>query len=120
MATIKGPDFTKKNKTALVMRFPDGDGGAFDLSVYPPTKGTWDAVSALAPVMDGLYSGDVDPEDFDMDAALDVVAKAMSSNSDFRRFSRSDLEDIGFDLEDIGTFIGAYIVFVAELVKEKN
>ena len=120
MATIKGPDFTKKNKTALVMTFPDGDGGSFELEVYPPTKGIWDAVSSLAPVIDGLYSGEIEADEFDMDDALEVVAKAMSLNSSCKKFGKGDLERIGFDIEDIGTFIGAYIVFVAELVKAKN
>ena len=120
MATIKGPDFTKKNKDALLITLPDGEGGSFELSVYPPTKGIWDDVSALAPVMDELISGSMEPEDFDMGAALDVVARAMSLNSSYRRFDAAELERIGFDIEDIGTFLGAYIFFVSELVKVKN
>ena len=120
MAIVKGPDFTKKNKDVLCMRLPDGEGGGFDLSVFPPTKNGWDAISAIAVAIDGVMTGETDAQDFDMDAALDAVAEVMSNNTAFKKVDREMLNLIGFDLQDIGTFTGAYIEFVAGLVMEKN
>ena len=44
----------------------------------------------------------------------------MSHNTDVRVITGDYLESIGFDLSDVGDFIGLYTYFVSELVDSKN
>jgi len=120
MATLKGPDFSKKDRDVLLVTLPDGDGGGVDVPVLPPTKGIFDKMRALAEAIDSVTDGSMEASDFDIGMALDACAEAMSRNTHYRRITAQDLELAGFDIEDIGTFCAAYILFIAQLVEAKN
>ena len=120
MASIKGPDFSKKDRDVLLITLPDGNGGGFDVAILPPTKAIMDAITALASAIDDITQGNTAPEDFDMDMALDVCAKAMSRNTQYKGITAEMLNLIGFDIEDIGEFIAAYILYITALIESKN
>lgn len=120
MGSIKGPDFSKKDRDVLLVTLPDGEGGGFEIAVLPPTKGVFDALKELAGAIDDITEGRAEAEDFDLGMALDVCAKAMSRNTRYRKITGEMLELAGFDIEDIGIFVGAYILFISQLVEAKN
>lgn len=120
MGIIKGPDFSKKNRDVLLVTLPDGNGGGVGIAVLPPTKAVFDSIKALAGAIDDVRDGKMEYEDFDMALAVDVCAQAMSRNTEFKKVDAAMLDEIGFDIEDVGEFIAAYILFIATLVEQKN
>ena len=120
MTMIKGPDFSKKDRDVLMVKLPDGAGGSVEIAVLPPTKNVLDKVKALAEAIDAVTTGDMEPQDFDIAMAVEVCAEAMSRNTRYTKIDADTLDDIGFDIEDVGEFIAAYITFIAALVEAKN
>lgn len=120
MASIKGPDFSKKNRDVLLIKLPDGQGGGFDVAILPPTKAIMDDITRLAEAIDAVTGGEMEPDDFDLDMALSVCAKAISRNTQYKKVDAEMLNLIGFDIEDIGEFIAAYILYITALVDSKN
>ena len=137
MTRVQGTDYTKKDRDELVIRLPNAhtrprgawqrlkralgavDDG-FELSIRPPTKRVHDELAAVAGTFDDLAAGKLEAEDVDLGKMLATVACAMSNNSQGREVTPGFLESIGFDLVDVGEFIGCYIVFMSELVEAKN
>lgn len=119
MATVIGTDYTRRKKDVLVVRLGDED-DPLELRILPPTKGIYDAMVTVAGYVDQAASGTLDYESFDMSDVLELVARAMSNNSDMRVITPDYLESVRFDMSDIGDFVGLYTFFLTELVKGKN
>ena len=119
MAEIRGTNYASRNKDVLVITLGSED-DSFDLKILPPTvdinKGLVEVAGWLADAADGT----IDYDSFDMDECLALVANAMSNNTDMRRITCDYLNGIGFDMSDIGDFLGLYVFFVTELMKGKN
>ena len=120
MAIIEGTNYAKREKSVLRIILPDGDGGELPLSVLPPTKGVNDALMGLAEALDRVNDGSMEEDDFDLGQAYSTVSKAMSRNVERRKVTPDELEEMNFDIEDVGDFIGSYIFFMSELVRAKN
>lgn len=132
---VQGKDYTKKDEDVLVIKLPDAAGptgwerfkrwlgvsdDGFELSILPPTKRLYDSLAELAAGMSGVADGELEAEKFDLDGALSTVASIMSRNVEGREVTPAMLDDMGFDLEDVGEFIGSYVFFIQELVEAKN
>lgn len=119
MAEIRGTDYSNRNKDVLVVTL-GSENDSFDLKILPPTvdinKGLVKVAGWLAEAADGT----LDYDSFDMEECLHLVATAMSNNTDMRRITADYLNGIGFDMSDIGDFLGLYLFFVTELMKGKN
>lgn len=118
MATIKGPDFTKSKRDVLLVTIPDGEGGGVELALKPPTKRAYDALASLAKSIADILEGEAAADDFDMSAAIGLVAQIMENNTAYRKVDAEDLMDMGLD--EIGEFVAAYMTFIAHLVESKN
>ena len=129
---IEGKDYTKSKDDVLVIKLPDttepglaermrrffgASDGAFEVSILPPTKKLYDE---LAEVVEALSKLEDEDSEFDLDGAVSTVSRLMSRNAEKRQITPQQLEDMGFDIEDIGEFIGSYLFFVNELVQGKN
>lgn len=120
---IRGTDFTKRRKDCITFTLPEGPGSedGFEIGVLPPTKRIYDGLADIAGMIDRWTNGeDFDADGPDMDAMLETVANAMSHNVQMRRVTPQFLDDIGFDMSDIGEFVGAYLYFISQLVDAKN
>lgn len=132
---IEGKDYTKKADDVMVIRLPDTaeptfgervkramglSEAGFELSILPPTKRLYDELTSLTGSLQAALERGSDGEGFDIGSALETVAHLMSRNAERRAVTSEMLEDMGFDLEDVGEFIGSYIFFVNELVASKN
>lgn len=139
---IEGKDYTKRSDDIMVIKLPkpepsgawgrfkrwlgvDDDG--FEVSVLPPTKGLYDRLGELAESLAAIGESDLgngDPEaenpSFDLGRAVETVAAIMSRNAEKRVITPQMLEDMGFDIEDVGDFVGSYVFFINELVRAKN
>lgn len=120
MAIIEGTNYAKREKSMLRITLPDGEDGEKTISILPPTKGVHDALMSLALALEQVDGGEMDENDFDLEKAVYAVAKAMSRNAEHVTITPDDLESMGFDIEDVGDFIGSYLFFISELVKGKN
>lgn len=116
MTEYRGPDFSTRKKDVLVINL--GDDG--ELKLLPPTVEIHKGMVEVAKVVEQATEGTLDYSDLDMGEYLRLVAAAMSHNTDMRRITPEHLEAIGFDLSDIGEFLGGYIFFVTRLVEGKN
>ena len=132
---VEGKDYTKQKDDVLVIKLPDleqstmgerirrflgmSDGG-FEVSILPPTKGLYDELTKLVNGISDVGDGKLEAEEFDLDGALSTVARLMSRNVERREVTPHQLEAMGFDLEDVGEFVGSYIFFVNALVTGKN
>ena len=110
---IKGTNYAKRRKDVLVVTLGTEE-DSFELRILPPTKGVHDGLVAVAGYVADAAMGKAASSD------LDLVAAAMSHNTDVRVITGDYLESIGFDLSDVGDFIGLYTYFVSELVDSKN
>lgn len=122
MAEFIGADFTKRKKDVIKITLPveEGSDEGFEVSILPPTKRGYEAMSHIAGILVKWGDGDLEAADFDMQAILESVAEVMSHNLQMKRITPEFLDSIGFDLTDVGEFVGSYIYFVMQLVEEKN
>lgn len=58
-------------------------------------------------------------DDADIDLTLEVVADAISSNREGRKFTAEDVEEL-FDVADLVAFQEAYSRFIDEINNQKN
>ena len=116
---IKGTNYAKRRKDVLVVTLGTEE-DSFELRILPPTKGVHDGLVAVAGYVADAARGNAASSDLDLGRCLDLVAAAMSHNTDVRVITGDYLESIGFDLSDVGDFIGLYTYFVSELVDSKN
>lgn len=132
---IEGKDYTKKSDDVMVIKLPDMEEpslmervkrslgmseGGFEVSILPPTKRLYDELTAVTDNLQKALDEDSDGTGFDLDSALVTVAHLMSRNAEKREVTPEMLDDMGFDLQDVGEFIGSYVYFVNELVVSKN
>ena len=132
---IEGKDYTQCKDDVLVLRLPDVSepgvwerlkralgmsSAGFEVSILPPTKKLYDELAEVVDSISKAADGDIEAEDVDLGHALGVVSRLMSRNAEKRAVTPQQLEDTGFDLEDVGEFIGSYVFFVNELVRSKN
>lgn len=122
MAEFIGTDFTKRKKDVIKITLPveEGSDDGFEVSILPPTKRGYEAMSRIAGIIAKWGDGDLEAEDLDMGEMLESVAEVMSHNLQMKKITPEFLEGIGFDLADVGEFVGSYIYFVMMLVEEKN
>ena len=122
MAEFIGTDFTKKKKDVIKIILPveEGSDDGFEVSILPPTKRGYEAMSHVANVIAKWGDGDLEAEDLDFGTMLKSTAEVMSHNREMKKITPEYLESIGFDLADMGEFVGSYIFFVMKLVEEKN
>ena len=120
MAIIEGTNYAKRDKNVLRIVLPDGEGGELTLSILPPTKGIHDSLMALARAMDQVDEGEMDDADFDIEEAFVTVAKCMGHNTEQHKVTPDFLDEINFDIDDVGDFIGSYLYFMSRLVMAKN
>ena len=116
---IRGTNYAKRRKDVLVVTLGTED-DSFELRILPPTKGIHEGLVAVAGYVADAAAGKADASGLDLGDCLDLVAAAMSHNTDLRAVTGGYLESIGFDLSDVGDFIGLYTYFVSELVDSKN
>ena len=116
---IKGTDYTKRKKDTVSIRLGTAD-DSFELHILPPTQGVHAGLVAVAGYLADAAMGKAEKSDLDLGDCLALVAAAMSNNTSLRVVTAEYLESIGFDLSDIGDFIGLYTYFVSELVDSKN
>lgn len=119
MAEIRGTNYANRSKDVLVVTLGTAD-DSFDIRILPPTVEMHNGLVKVAGWVDEASKGTLDYGSFDMDECLSLVARAMSNNTDLRAVTAGYLNSIGFDMSDIGDFIGLYIFFVTELMKGKN
>lgn len=121
MSDFIGIDFTKSRKDTIKFTLPgEGGGEGFEISVLPPTKRMFDALSRLGEIVDAWEDGDLEAGGFDMGKALEAVSEAMSHNAQMRPITVEYLESINFDITDVADFVTAYLYFLMRLVEEKN
>ena len=116
---IKGTNYAKRRKDVLVVTLGTEEDN-FELRILPPTKGVHEGLVAVAGYVADAAMGKAASSDLDIGGCLDLVAAAMSNNTSLHVVTAEYLESIGFDLSDIGDFIGLYTYFVSELVDSKN
>lgn len=110
----RGPDFSKREKDVMIITLDT------DIKILPPTLGINKGMVKVAQMIEDASEGKLDYASIDMGEYLEIVAAAMSNNTDMRRITPEYLESIGFDISDIGEFLGGYLFFVTRLVEGKN
>ena len=119
MATVADVAFKTKRKDVLQMRLGDGD-GAVTIRMLPPTKDIHDDMTKVGEIIDGAMDGTIDRNEIDDAALLEVVANAMSNNTDLTRITPENLENEGFEMSDVADFVTLYRIFLVKLVEAKN
>lgn len=116
---IQGPDFVASRKTKSRMLITIGtDDESFSISVLPPTKRIIGELIDVSAMLE--KASDDNASSADLGVCLDFAAKSMSHNSECRKVTVEYLEGIGFDITDIGEYVGAYLTFVGSLASGKN
>lgn len=118
MATVVGTDYTKRKKTHLEVVIGTEDSPR-KLLVLPPTADTHKEIIRMAEVVEKALNGEID-DGVDLQECLATVAKFLSRNTQMESVTPEYLNETGFDITDIGDFIGLYIMFVTKLVEGKN
>lgn len=119
MSVLAEHDFRTRRKDVIRVTIGD-DRDETVLSILPPTKRIHEDLVRVAGVVDSAQAGELDYERLDLRDCLEIVARAMSHNTECRRITADYLESIEFDLLDIGDFIGLYLFFIMELAKGKS
>ena len=119
MTEYRGTDFSKRNKDVLVITLGTEE-ESFDVKIKPPTVNINKGMIKIAGLIDQAAKGELDYSTFDMDECLEIVAETMSNNTDMRRITPEYLASVGFDISDVGDFLGGYLLFITRLVEGKN
>jgi hypothetical protein len=114
MAEYRGPDFSNREKDVMVVTLDT------DIKILPPTVDINKGMVKVAQMVEQAAEGTLDYATVDMDEYLAIVAATMSNNTDMRRITPEYLNSIGFDMSDIGEFLGGYLFFVTRLLEGKN
>lgn len=118
MTTYGGFDFTKKSKDVLLVVIGTEE-EPIELSILPPTLRVHNGMKEVAKYVEMAANGDLDDAS-DMPDCLDLVAQAMSRNREGRVVTAKQLDAMGFDMSDVGEFVGLYLYFITKLVEAKN
>ena len=116
---FKGSDYTVRNRNSMEIVVFDEKDERSTLHVYTPTKKVYDELQEVAGFIDRYIEGEELGSD-DIDACFEFTASAMSHNKEGRKITAETLESWKFDMEDVGTFISDYILFLEFLVEGKN
>lgn len=119
MATVVGTDYTKRKKSYLEVVIGTNDDPR-KLLVLPPTAKTHKELVKMAGVVERALEGELDGDEIDMEQCLSAVASFLSHNTKMEKITPEYLEETGFDVTDLGDFIGLYLLFVTKLVDGKN
>lgn len=118
MAAYGEFDFTRKNKDVLVIVIGTEE-EPIELSILPPTTRVHNGMKEVAKYVEKAANGEFDSGS-DMPDCLELVAQAMSRNREGRVVTAKQLDAMGFDMSDVGEFIGLYLFFITKLVEAKN
>lgn len=113
MPTIQGPNFADRDRKTYLGVTVESGGVERNIRIKPPTKRMFDAVQSIARLVD-------EGEESDVAEMYDAVAAVMSNNREGVPVTEADLEAMGWDIQDMGEFVGAYVFFLEELAKGKN
>lgn len=113
MGVMKGPNFADKNRKSRLEVTLEINQEETVIGVYTPTKAMFDTVEAMAALIDGK-------EEFEVSEWYPEIAKILSNNRERIPVTEADLEEMGFDLEDVADFIASYLFFLSELANLKN
>ena len=116
MTEYRGPDFSVKEKDVLIINL--GEEG--EIRILPPTVEINKCMVEVAKMVESASDGTLDYSTLDMGEYLSLVAITMSHNTDMKRITPEYLESIGFDISDIGEFLGGYVFFMTRLFEGKN
>ena len=118
MATVVGTDYTKRKKSYLEVVIGTEESPR-RLLVLPPTVDTHKDILKMSEAVEKALGGELE-EGLDLEECLSVVARFLSRNTQMERVTPDYLNETGFDITDLGDFIGLYLMFVTKLVEGKN
>ena len=119
MATVVGTDYTKRKKSYLEVVVGTEEAPR-KLHVLPPTGSMHKELSKMSVAVERALNGELEGDEIDMEECLAAVARFLSNNAKMEKITPEYLDKTGFDITDLGDFIGLYLLFITKLVEGKN